>query len=69
MKDHPFVDGCKRIAATVFLHFLNQNGLLFKEGEKIISESTLVAVTLLLAESRPEEKETMINVILHFLNW
>lgn len=69
VKDHPFVDWCKRIAATIFLYFLNQNGLLFKNRNKIISESTLVAVTLLLAESRPEEKETMINVILHFLNW
>ncbi len=69
VKDHPFVDGCKRIAATIFLYFLNQNGLLFKNRNKIISESTLVAVTLLLAESRLEEKETMINVILHFLNW
>lgn len=69
IKDHPFVDGCKRIAATVFLYFLNKNNLLFKDGKKIISESTLAAVTLLLAESRADEKEIMINVILHFLNW
>lgn len=69
VKDHPFVDGCKRIAASIFLHFLNKNNLLFKYNEKIISDSTLVAITLLLAESKPEEKEIMINVIMNFLGW
>ncbi len=44
------IDGCKRIAATIFLYFLNKNNLLFKGEEKIISDSTLVAITLLLAE-------------------
>lgn len=69
VKDHPFIDGCKRIAASIFLYFLNKNNLLFKNKEKIISDSTLVAITLLLAESKPEEKEIMINVIMNFLEW
>lgn len=69
IKDHPFIDGCKRIAASIFLYFLNKNNLLFKNDKKIISDSTLVAITLLLAESRPEEKEIMINVIMNFLEW
>ena len=69
VKDHPFIDGCKRIAASIFLHFLNKNNLLFEDNEKIISDSTLVAITLLLAESKPEEKEIMINVIMNFLKW
>ena len=69
VKDHPFVDGCKRIAASIFLYFLNKNNLLFKNDKKIISDSTLVAITLLLAESKPEEKEIMINVIMNFLEW
>lgn len=60
---------CKRIAASIFLYFLNKNNLLFKGEEKIISYSTLVAITLLLAESTPEEKEIMINVIMNFLEW
>jgi len=69
VKDHPFIDGCKRIAASIFLYFLNKNNLLFKNNKKIISDSTLVAITLLLAESKPEEKEIMINVIMNFLEW
>ena len=60
---------CKRIAIRIFLYFLNKNNLLFKGEEKIISDSTLVAITLLLAESKPEEKEIMINVIMNFLEW
>ena len=69
VKDHPFTDGCKRIAASIFLHFLSKNGLLFRNEQKIISDSTLVAITLLLAESKPEEKEIMVNVIMNFLEW
>ena len=57
------------IVASIFLYFLNKNNLLFKNDKKIISDSTLVAITLLLAESRPEEKEIMINVIMNFLEW
>lgn len=69
VKDHPFIDGCKRIATSIFLYFLNKNNLLFKDKEKIISNSTLVAITLLLAKSKPEEKGIMINVIMNFLEW
>ncbi len=69
VKDHPFIDGCKRIAASIFLYFLSKNNLLFKGNKKIISDSTLVSITLLLAESNPEEKEIMINMIMNFLEW
>ena len=69
IKDHPFVDGCKRIAATTFLYFLDMNQILYKDNKKILSESTLVALTLLIAESKPQEKEIMINIIMNFLTW
>ncbi len=70
VKDHPFNDGCKRIAAALFLYFLDKNGALFnKDGRKVISNSALVAITLMVAESKPEEKALMINLILNFLHW
>lgn len=70
IKDHPFNDGCKRIAAALFLYFLERNKALFnKDGKKIISDSALVAITLMVAESKPEEKALMINLILNFLHW
>lgn len=70
VKDHPFNDGCKRIAAALFLYFLDRNKALFnKDGKKIISNSALVAITLMVAESKPEEKALMINLILNFLHW
>lgn len=69
VKDHPFNDGCKRIAAALFLYFLNKNNALYNNGNKIISDSALVAVTLMIAESHPEEKEIMIQVIINFLHW
>lgn len=68
VKNHPFTDGCKRIVVSIFIYFLCKNNLLFKNKEKIISNSTLIAITLLLAESKPEEK-IMINVIMNFLEW
>lgn len=68
IKDHPFVDGCKRIGATIFLEFLNKNNHLIIEGTPIISNSALVAITLMIAESRPEEKETMISLVMNFLS-
>ncbi len=68
VKDHPFTDGCKRIAATLFLEFLNKNKRLVKNGKLIITNNTLVAITLLTAESKPEEMEIMVNVIMHLLN-
>ena len=67
IKDHPFADGCKRIAAALFLEFLNKNNALLHNGEKIISDSALVAITLMVAESKPEEKEIMIALVMNFL--
>lgn len=68
IKDHPFADGCKRIGATIFLEFLNKNNHLIIENTPIISNSALVAITLMIAESRPEEKETMISLVMNFLS-
>ncbi len=67
IKDHPFADGCKRIGASIFLEFLHKNNSLFKEGRQVISNSALVAITLMVAESRPQEKEIMVILIMHFL--
>ena len=64
-KNHSFADGNKRIAAAMFLYFLDRNGILFVEGEKLIDDHTLVALTIMIAESRPEEKEIMIDVIMN----
>lgn len=66
-KNHSFVDGNKRIAATMFLYFLDKNGVLFMDGGKLIEDHTLVALTIMIAESRPEEKEMMITVIMNCL--
>lgn len=55
IKDHPYADGCKRIAASLFLEFLDRNNALFVNGEKKISDGALVAITLMIAESRPEQ--------------
>lgn len=67
-KNHSFLDGNKRIAATMFLYFLDKNGVLFMEGEKMIDDHTLVALTIMIAESKPEEKEMMITVIMNCLS-
>lgn len=65
-KNHSFWDGNKRIAATMFLYFLDRNGILYDEtGEKLLDDHTLVALTIMIAESRPEEKEMMISVIMN----
>ena len=64
-KNHSFSDGNKRIAATVFLYFLDKNGVLFRDGEKVMDDHTLVALTIMIAESNPEEKEMMISVIMN----
>ena len=66
-KNHSFSDGNKRIAATMFLYFLNKNGMLFKDGVKQIEDNTLVALTIMIAESKPDEKELMINLVMQFL--
>lgn len=64
-KNHSFFDGNKRIAATMFLYFMDKNNALFNDGEKMIDDHTLVALTIMIAESRPEEKEMMISVIMN----
>lgn len=66
-KNHSFSDGNKRIAAAVFLHFLQRNGLLFRNGEKVLADHTLVAMVVMIAESKPEEKETMVKLVMNFL--
>ena len=68
-KNHSFSDGNKRIAATLFLWFLNNNGILYREdGSKRISDNTLVALTLMIAESKPEEKDVMVKVVVNLIN-
>jgi prophage maintenance system killer protein len=68
-KNHSFTDGNKRIAAFMFLYFLDKNGVLFdNEGNKRIADNTLVALTLMVAVSKPEEKDTMIKVIVNLIN-
>ncbi len=69
VKNHSFSDGNKRIAAFLFLYFLEKNGLLFTEtGKKRIADNALVALTLMIAVSKPEDKETMIKVIVNLIN-
>ena len=64
-KNHSFLDGNKRIAATIFLYFLDRNGVLFIDGEKTIDDHTLVALTIMIAESKPDEMKMMITVIMN----
>ena len=68
-KNHSFSDGNKRIAATLFLWFMNNNGILYREdGTKRIADSTLVALTLMIAESRTQEKDVMVKVVVNLIN-
>lgn len=67
IKDHPFADGCKRIAASLFLEFLDKNNALVRDGQKVISDGALVAITLMIAESNPEEKEIMTTLVMNLL--
>ena len=68
-KNHSFTDGNKRIAAFLFLYFMEKNGILFDEkGDKRIADNTLVALTLMIAVSRPDEKDTMTKVIVNLMN-
>lgn len=68
VKNHVFVDGNKRIAATLFIYFLNFYGILYKDGSQIIDNNTLAALTLLIAESNPKEKDVIIALVMNFLN-
>ena len=68
-KNHSFSDGNKRIAATLFLWFLNNNGILYREdGTKRLADNMLVALTLMIAESKTEEKDVMVKVVVNLIN-
>ena len=68
-KNHSFSDGNKRIAATLFLWFLNENRILYRpDGSKRLPDNTLVALTLMIAESQPEEKDIMVKVVVNLIN-
>ena len=68
VKNHVFTDGNKRIAATLFIYFLNFYGILYKNEKQVIDNNTLTALTLLIAESNPREKEVIIDLVMNFLN-
>ena len=67
IKDHVFIDGNKRIAATLFIYFLEFNNLLYQNENGIIDNNTLVALTLLIAQSNPKEKDILIDLVMNFL--
>ena len=67
-KNHTFIDGNKRIAATLFIYFLEFYNILYKENEQVIDNNTLVAITLLIAQSNPKEKDILIDLVMNFLN-
>jgi prophage maintenance system killer protein len=68
VKNHSFVDGNKRIAAFIFLWYMSRNEVLYRvDGSKIVSDGALVALTLLIAESKPEERETMTKLIVNLI--
>ena len=66
-KNHTFIDGNKRIAATLFIYFLNFYNILYKENYQVIDNNTLVAITLLIAQSNPKEKEILTDLVMNFL--
>ena len=69
VKNHSFSDGNKRIAAMLFLWFMEKNGILYgPDGHKRIADNTLVALTLMIAESRTEEKDVMVKVVVNLIN-
>ena len=67
VKDHPFADGCKRIAATLFINLLFKNNHLYRNNKQIISNEALVAITILTAESNPDEMDIIIKLIMNLL--
>lgn len=66
-KNHTFIDGNKRIAATLFIYFLEFYDILYNDGEQVIDNNTLVAITLLIAQSNPKEKDILIDLVMNFL--
>lgn len=67
IKNHVFIDGNKRIGATLFIYFLNYYNILYKNNKQIIDNNTLVAITILIAQSNPKEKEVIIDLLMNFL--
>ena len=67
-KNHTFIDGNKRIAATLFIYFLDFYNILYKDNRQVINNNTLVAITILIAQSNPKEKEILIDLVMNFLN-
>lgn len=67
VKNHTFIDGNKRIGATLFIYFLNYYGLLYKDNKQVIDNNTLVAITILIAESNPKEKEVLVDLVMNFI--
>lgn len=67
IKNHTFIDGNKRIAATLFIYFLEYYNILYKNDRRVIENNTLVAITLLIAESNPKEKQILIDLVMNFL--
>lgn len=67
IKNHTFIDGNKRIATTLFIYFLEINNILYNENGRVIDNNTLVAITLLIAQSNPKEKEILVDLVMNFL--
>ena len=69
VKNHSFVDGNKRIAASIFIWFLEKNGILYKEdGSKRVADNALVALTLMIAESKPSERDVIVTLVVNLIN-
>ena len=68
VKNHVFVDGNKRIAATLFIYFLEFYNILYKDNKQVIDNNTLAALTLLIAESNSKEKDILVDLVTNFLN-
>ena len=67
IKNHTFIDGNKRIAATLFIYFLDFYKILYRDNSQVIDNNTLVALTLLIAQSNPKEKDILIDLVMNFL--
>lgn len=67
VKNHTFIDGNKRIGATLFIYFLNSYNILYKNGKQVIDNNTLASLTILVAESNPKEKQIIVDLIMNFL--
>ena len=69
VKNHSFIDGNKRIAASIFLYFANKNSILYKkDGTRVLNDNALVAITLMIAESKPEHKDTIVKMIINLID-